>query len=492
MKQENPYSSLRQLEVPPHADAMIETFRAIGYNIQTAVADLIDNAISANAKNIWVSFDWEGQESTISILDDGCGMTDGEIIEAMRPGSKNPNEQRDSKDLGRFGLGLKTASFSQCRKLTTASKKENQVAYWTWDLDYISQVKNWQLINLEPIENQLNKLSLLSSGTLIIWEKLDRVVKNTYEENRKDSDSFYQVAEVVKKHLGMVFHRYLETHKIKIFFNDREILPWDPFLKGFEGLQIIPDIIQNGLVSIKGYVLPHRSKLSEEDYKKAEGSNGWNAQQGFYIYRNERLLVAGDWLGMFRKEDHYKLARIMVDLPNTLDDAWQLDIKKSVAIPPNYLKEQLRSIAANIRNKAVEVFRHKGKVLQRKYSNSQFYPIWQEKIRHGKRFYEINREHPIIKGIIENLGNSQKNINELLRLVEETIPISLITIRESENPEQQGKPFEASNHDDIKKMIGDMYKAQLKNGKSEEQAKGYILSIEPFNLYPQYVETLNN
>ncbi len=486
------YKNLPSHNVPPRADAMIENLRAMGYTIQTAIADLLDNCIAAQAKNIWVNFDWKLQSSTISILDDGCGMTNEELIEAMRPSTKNPNELRDSKDLGRFGLGLKTASFSQCRQLTVASKKTHDISYWAWDLDYIKQTKSWDLINLKPQEHFIIQLDKLATGTLVVWEKLDRVVsqkKNIDEE--KSKANYYALAETVKKHLAMVFHRYIEGKKIKIFFNNREIESWDPFIKGNSYSQITEDCLQYGTVKVKGYVLPHKSKLTEEEYKKAEGIHGWNAQQGFYIYRNERLLVAGDWLGMFRKEDHYKLARIMVDLPNTTDDAWQLDIKKSVAIPPQEIKEQLRAIAGRVRTQAVEVFRHKGKTILRKYPNNQFQPIWQEKIRHGKRFYEINRENEVVKTLLESSKEAKTAINQLLRFVEEAIPIELIMIKQSEEPALQGKAFEDSNHDGMREMMKLLFQSLIKNGKTEEQAKGYLMSIEPFNLYPQYVETLS-
>jgi hypothetical protein len=486
------YKSLPSYSVPPRADAMIENFRAMGYTIQTAIADLLDNCIDAQAKNIWVNFNWELNNSTISILDDGCGMTNEELVEAMRPSTKNPNELRDTKDLGRFGLGLKTASFSQCRQLIVASKKKQALSHWAWDLDYIKETKSWDLIELKPQDYFISQLNKLEKGTLVIWNKLDRVIsKKTITDEEKSKANYYAVAEIVKKHLAMVFHRYIESKKIKIFFNNREVESWDPFLKGNSYSQIMEDNLQYGTVKIKGYILPHKSKLTEEEYKKAEGINGWNAQQGFYIYRNERLLVAGDWLGMFRKEDHYKLARIMVDLPNTTDGMWQLDIKKSVAIPPQEIKEQLRAIAGRVRTQAVEVFRHKGKTILRKYPNNQFQPIWQEKTRHGKRFYEINRENEIIKNLLDSSKEAKTTINQLLRFVEESIPIDLITIKQSEAPELQGNAFEDTNHDSMREMMKMIFQSLIKNGKTSEQAKGYLLSIEPFHLYPQYVDALS-
>ena len=197
--------------------------------------------------------------------------------------------------------------------------------------------------------------------------------------------------EQVKRHLAMVFHRFIESRRIEIFFQHagteiRKVEAWNPFLIDHSATQKFPEEpLLNNQVRIRGYVLPHKSRLSEEEFRNAEGPKGWNAQQGFYIYRNERLLLSGDWLGMFRKEEHYKLARIQIDLPNSLDPEWQIDIKKSVARPPLAVRDQLKAYANKVRSQAVEVYRHKGKILQRRYAAVQFQPVWQEKYPAGKK-----------------------------------------------------------------------------------------------------------
>lgn len=486
------YTKYQTAPAIPEASSMIETFRAIGYSIQAAVADIIDNSVSANAKNIWVDFDWKGSETWISIKDDGTGMNNVELIQAMRPGSKNPNEIRSNKDLGRFGLGLKTASFSQCRKLSVGSKRsDSSFAFWTWDLDFVNQTGKWDLIQYLPEEFK-DGLNSVSSGSIVIWNDLDRIVKNLHEDNKAALDKFLQIMEIVKKHLAMVFHRFIESNRIKIFFQQREVEAWNPFLMNDSATQQFPEEpLQNYKVRMRGYVLPHKSKLTEEEFRKNEGPNGWNDQQGFYIYRNERLLVAGEWLGIFRKEEHYKLARIQVDLPNDLDAEWQIDIKKSVARPPLVLRDQLKAYASKVRSQAVEVYRHKGKILQRKYAAVQFQPVWQEKIRHGKRFYEINRAHPVIQSLINSQNGKSADVNNLLRFIEETVPVPLITIKESEQPELQSYPFEDSDQEPIRKAMKQMYDKMRSENRSDDQAKSIILNIEPFNLFPQFIEFLN-
>jgi hypothetical protein len=243
-------------------------------------------------------------------------------------------------------------------------------------------------------------------------------------------------------------------------------------------------------VKIEGFVLPHKSKISEEKYKYAEGVKGWNEQQGFYIYRNERLLLAGDWLGLFRKEEHYKLTRIQIELPNTLDSEWQIDIKKSIARPPLVFKEQIKAYALKVRQQGVEVYRHKGKSV-RQVTGQKFVPLWIDHKRGDKWFYKINRENPILDKIIEQAKREpEKAIEMLLRFIEETIPSKSIYIKESEQPELQGTPFEDTNHDIIRNTIKAMYSNLLTQGKTDEQAKAIISNIEPFNNFVHFFEFL--
>jgi hypothetical protein len=486
------YSKYQTTSAIPEASSMIETFRAIGYNIETAIADIIDNSISAKAKNIWINFEWKGSKTWLSIKDDGLGMNDAGLIQAMRPGSKNPLQERNQKDLGRFGLGLKTASFSQARKLTVISKKADyKSVFWTWDLDFVNKTGNWDLIKYLPDENLETEISKLSTGTIVLWNDIDRVVKDFNQADSKAEFKFNQTIEQVKKHLAMVFHKFIEQGKINIYFQDKKVNAWNPFLSNEKATQEFPpEKIQNGKVKIEGFVLPHKSKISEETYKNAEGVKGWNEQQGFYIYRNERLLLAGDWLGLFRKEEHYKLARIQIELPNTLDESWQIDIKKSIARPPLVFREQIRAYALKVRQQAVEVYRHKGKSVKQ-IAGQKFVPLWVDHKRGDKWFYKINRENPILTKIKEQAKqDSDKAIEMLLRFIEETIPSKSIYIKESEQPELQGTPFEDTNHEIIRTTMQAMYSSLLAQGKTDEEAKAIISNIEPFNNFVHFLEFL--
>lgn len=487
------FSKFQTTPAIPEASSMIETFRAIGYNIETAVADIIDNSISANSKNVWLNFDWKGADTWLSIKDDGSGMNNEELIQAMRPGSKNPLADRSSKDLGRFGLGLKTASFSQARQLTVLSKKQDYSAvFWTWDLDYVNQTGNWDLLKYLPENFDENDLSKLSSGTLVIWNDIDRVVKHFRQNDNNALDKFLFIMEMVKKHLAMVFHRFIESKKITIFFQGNEIKPWNPFLQGELATQSFSEEqLHNGKVIIKGFVLPHKSKIDEETYKYADGTKGWNEHQGFYIYRNERLLLAGDWLGLFRKEEHYKLIRIQIDIPNSIDADWQIDIKKSVARPPLIYKDQIKNYATKVRAQGVEVYRHRGKTI--KQTNGQkFVPLWIDHKRGDKWFYKINREHPLLDmAKLQAQTEPDKAIETLIRFIEENIPSKSIYIKTAEEPETQGNPFEGVDQEPIRKTMELMFSSLLSKGKTPEEAKAIIANVDPFNQFAHFLEFIN-
>ena len=483
----------------PLPSAMVESFRAFGYDIGTAIADLIDNSITAGAKNIWLSFSWDGANSHVSIRDDGYGMTKSQLISAMRLGSQSPLEHRESNDLGRFGLGLKTASFSQCRRLTVASRSKNhEVSISRWDLDYLNQVNEWRLLSspADGSEQKLNDLTNMLQGTIVLWECLDRFVGNAKNDDQKAQNDFLETVEVVENHLAMVFHRFLEKRdRLKLWINNRLIKPWNPFLLHAQATQILPSepLTFNGeTVKVQPYVLPHHSKIDQESYDRAAGVNGWNAQQGFYVYRNERLLVAGDWLSLgYQKDEHCKLARIQVDLPNSMDSDWSIDIKKSRARPPVVLKADLRRIAKLTRHRATEIYRHRGKVLARESLEDHVF-IWDKKIMRGKIFYSINKEHPLVQEIFNIPNNYQPLIRALLRLLEETVPVQQIWLDNPVEPEKQAQPFDEIPSDQVIEIMIEIYRALRKTNLTQEQARDRILAIEPFQHFESLVKTLSD
>lgn len=480
----------------PDPSALVESLRAFGYTPQTAVADLVDNSITAGARNIWIDFGWNGSNSFIAMGDDGCGMDEATLINAMRPGSKSPVDRRTAEDLGRFGLGLKTASFSQCRHLTVVSKRQGSgVASRGWDLDLVAQTHEWRLRrDVTPLtQGFVTKLASERKGTTVVWERLDRVVGDASVDDSAAHERFLQLARSVREHLAMTFHRFLGGRtKMTLTINGHEVPSWDPFLTGHKGRQVLSTesfAQRGGNVVVKPFVLPHRSKLDADDFVLAGGGRGWNSLQGFYVYRNQRLLVAGDWLGLgFQKEEHFKLARIQVDIGNGMDADWHIDVRKSMARPPGPLRDEFRRIAKVTRGRAVEVYRHRGKVLAARAAQG-LVPLWQQRLQHGKVSYEINREHPVVSEAI--LNPSEKSVRAVLRVAEETIPIPLIAIANAERPEEQATPFDGAARQQVMQIALDLYNAFRARGATHVAARQRVISTEPFHNFPELVEWID-
>jgi hypothetical protein len=483
--------------VDPMPSTLIESLRAFGYTAHAAIADLIDNSITASAKNIWVQFVWNGIDSYITVHDDGKGMSLTELVSAMRLGSQNPLERRGRKDLGRFGLGMKTASFSQSRVLTVSSKVSGSpVTTRRWDLNYVGQKSEWRLLHgIAPgSEQRISDLGGQDSGTVILWEHLDRMVGDARVDDQKAQRRFYEIIASVENHLSMVFHRFIDDPRgITIFINDHKIRSWDPFLSNEAATQQLPEErlhLHNDVIKVRPYVLPHHSRLPSDIHEKGAGPKGWNGQQGFYIYRNQRLLLAGDWLGLgFQKEEHYKLARIAIDLPNSMDHEWDIDVRKSRAKPPGILHDDLRRIARITRGRAAEVYRHRGKVLARKTSENDIF-VWNKEMKHGRVTFRINREQPLVVDLLQSSAEYRVKVEAVLRMIEETIPVPLITIENSTHPDTQFAPFEGSPSSEVLEIIKQIYLLYRKRGNTHIQAIERLLTLEPFQQFKELVMSL--
>jgi len=486
--------------VPPRASSLVESLRAFGYSPAAALADLIDNSITARASNCWIRFFWAGRDSFITVLDDGAGMTEGVLREAMRPGTTSPLEERDRADLGRFGLGLKTASFSQCRRLTVRSKTTStSPAVRAWDLDYVGQTSEWRLLTqAEPeTRSRLNPLDEMQSGTIVAWEKLDRLVGGAEANDERAHRRFLSMVDEVEAHLGMVFHRFLSgaRKRIKISINGREVTAWDPYMQHHAATQPLASeklFLHGSELQVSPYVLPHHSRLDDAQSRRGGGPQGWNAQQGFYVYRNNRLLVAGSWLGLgFAKEEHYKLARIAVDLPNTMDHDWDINVTKSKAVPPGVLRDDMLRIARATRDRAVSIYRHRGQIVARAASEPWVF-VWLRSDTHRKITYRINREHPLVKGFLASLDNaSAKSLQMVLRLVEETVPVPTMVVDSSEHPDQQAAPFDRAASREVLDVMRLIYQTFRREGISHELALKRLGVMEPFNRFPELIANLD-
>jgi len=486
-------------EVPPRADAMIASMRAMGYDLPTAIADLIDNSISAKAGQIRIDYHWSGPDSWIRILDDGVGMTEKRLKEAMRLGSQSPDEERSPEDLGRFGLGLKTASFSQCRILTVHTKTpEGEISTRCWDLDHVEQSKKWELGTSvsDDTAKLLSPLDDISHGTIVLWQKLDRVIDDSNEGDDDARGVFYEKFMVwVKPYLEMIFHRYLSLPiNLSIKVGRDDLKSWDPYLSSNIFTQMLaPEKYEDGTVKLTPYVLPHVSKRSSLENSCGGGSKGWNAQQGFYLYRNKRLIVPGGYLDFqLIPEEHYKLARIMLDINNTMDKEWKIDVRKAAAIPPDRLRPVLEKVAKATRKRAAEVYRVRTGPA-RPFKSKQTYNIWQKKRIGDKIIYGINKNNEVIQKMLEEIDLPRSWVRKFFHIIESTVPHRLIIMDNAENEDcHVNIPLEINKPDDaLIQLCTEFYRKRRKEGRTHEQAVDMVTAIEPFNTHPAYRAALD-
>ena len=291
----------------------------------------------------------------------------------------------------------------------------------------------------------------------------------------------------VKEHLSLVFHRFLENDKIHLVSNSYTIEPWNPFLYNLttKPEMGLPARIGDN-VNVTYYILPHMSRISPEEYEKSGGPLGWFNQQGFYIYRGDRLLVSGDWLGLEKKRDYSKLARIAVNFPNTGDFAWNLDIKKSTATPPIEIRRELSRIAKAAIKKSAKVYNWRGqKSISENKESSGIEMLWNDKTnREGIKKYKINRKHPIVKQALE-LENSNKIVSKTLKLIENNIPLELILYNQNEDPSNHElEKISDTPGDDLIQLAIDLYKINISNSIPASLARQQIMNSVPFNLFP--------
>ena len=450
------------IDATPSAALLIESIRDIGYSLETAIADLVDNSISAGAKNIKILLiNDSDNQPFLSVEDDGEGMSEEELLSAMRLGSKDPNIVRRKDDLGRFGLGLKTASFSQCRQLTVESSKSGKATSMTWDLDLVREKNAW-IVKKNYIDDR-------QVGTKIIWKKIDRT--------KLEINSVYTnfILNNISEHLSLVFHRFIDgfssfEKKINIYINGNLLESYNPFNEN--NIATIKSekrvyIYKGGNIKIQSFILPSIKKVDHEEWKKYEGEGGYAKNQGFYVYRSNRLIIKGTWFGLLKKSEFTKLCRVRIDIDNDLDTDWKIDVKKSKASPPKQIRDFLGEFMATVEIQGKKVY---FRIPQKSKDNEM--PIWQKISKDSKSYYVINRSHPLINKFL----SENKNNLAYLKLFENTIPYyDIFSLLASER--ESVVTWQEENEEDlhsIKELINLLKKSKMKSEKILTQIESFL------------------
>lgn len=409
----------------PQASLLLHSLRSVGYSEEAAIADIVDNAISAFADEIYITFDWDNQ--VVLIIDNGEGMEQKELYKNMQIGSSDPSESRESTDLGRFGMGMKTAAFSLGKKVTVVSVKDGISCNATWDLDKVDLL-GWQLLVEDDniFDNYIRKIG--KHGTAVIITMLDNLIDDS--DLNKAKSHFFSVISKVEKHLRLVFHRFISENNLKIFVNNSvPIEAWDPFVLYNPATQELSeeeiwDLEFKTCTYVQPYVLPHKTKFnSEQEYEYAGGFKGWNRHQGIYLYRNKRLIIYGTWFDLIRKEPAFNLARIKIDISSDADEDWKIDIKKSRASLPILLKNQLMIAIDDCTSRSAKVFNSRGSYSKNGPSVPNLDYVWEQTRNNGNYSFKINKKHALLYSIKKQLNDDgKKQLKAYLSLVENFAP----------------------------------------------------------------------
>lgn len=360
----------------PNASRLIFGLRDTGYNVKTAAADIIDNSIAAGADiiNIDIQLMHDGRK-IVCFGDDGHGMTQEEVRNAMRYGA---DRRPDAKSLGKFGLGLKTASSSVCKRYSVISRKspDQPLAKLTWDLEHVEQRNVWEMLAEPVTADQQDAFEEYcgATGTLVIWENCDRLLSKEYTPGTKEQAAVKRMSEALRSHISLVFHRFLDgeddrERNVAIRVNEVAVTPWNPFYpKRSEQVlaankqKVMVELFDGSeeIAGMKAWILPHRRDMTKEEESKFARIS--NKAQGFYVYREGRLIQDGGWMDVFgAPEPHTSLLRIEFDFGHELDEAFRIDVKKSRILFHPDLEDGLRKLLQPVYREAGSRYRRESR-----------------------------------------------------------------------------------------------------------------------------------
>lgn len=361
----------------PDASRLIFGLRDTGYNVKTAAADIIDNSIAAKADRINVEIVLhEDGRKLVFFGDNGIGMDPETLHRAMRYGAP---VRENPESLGKFGLGLKTASSSVCLKFSIISRCDPAapLSKLAWDLDHVKDIGEWEMLreDVTPDETEMFDELCGETGTLVVWEKCDRILSKEYEAGgTKEQAAIKRLADTLSKHLSLVYHRFINTmdsreRDVEIFVNSSPVVPWNPFYPKRSD-QVLPEKKQTLIVempdgseekaNIRAWILPHRRDMTKDEER--EYARISNRAQGFYVFREGRLIQDGGWMDVFgAPEPHTSLLRIEFDFGHELDDAFRIDVKKSRILFHPDLEDGLRTLLQPIYREAGNRYRRQSR-----------------------------------------------------------------------------------------------------------------------------------
>ena len=449
---------------------LIQTMGFGTYTLESAIADIIDNSVTAQAKNIDITFSWNRDidKSFVTIQDDGYGMSSKELETAMIFSGKGIEDERSESDLGKYGLGMKTASFFSCHCFTVTSKKEGfPITAKRLDQQFVANQKKWIGNDLDDSKD-LRKIHI-NHGTIVRWDKL-----NFVEDGENSKTFFLENADKVAQHLSLYFHRFLEDEKVIIRINGYKIKPWNPTFTSNIGTTRIQSSnfdYKGQQISINSYLLPSSLKCTEDEIEEMYRGNALK-YQGIYVYRNDRLLIGGGWLSLKKLTSHqqYNPVRITVDISSSLDSEFKVDFTKSLLKFPSDVEERIIKISQVARSKASEAYKNRANKVRKPGMNTND-EVWNVVQNKKGTTLSINVNHPLIK--MYTSGMNSKDFKALMKLLSKSVP-SVNTGNEETN---------TFSNDEIKAMIEKYFTAEMVKSRNVQEVYEEMCNLEPFVNY---------
>jgi hypothetical protein len=476
----------------PNPIAILESNRSLGYSIEEAVADLIDNSLTAEATIITIFLNWNNGNPIFKLIDNGHGMSENKLIESFKLGSI---EQRNANDLGRFGFGMKTASLSQAKELIVISKPRDGIACLrSLDLNFISKLKNkWNLkyLNIEEFQHEIDTLNQFGHGNIIYWRDWDRA-PISYND-------FILLNSKISNYISVCFHRYIDSG-IQIFSQDELLKPICPIPKDSQKYSEIPLSYHEKSKQI-AYVIKHPKFWDQEydlitQFNSFKLFNGFNSQQGIYIYRCDRLLNPyGGWLGIIKPNNSTKLARVVIDYPNSADHLWNLDITKTNASIPYEFKKEIEKLIENTKLESISKITRGTSSIARKIkelnNNSLIWQSLEDKNFHFIR-YSPDINHPIFRNLIATKKIEKKTLFFIFELLSENLPIATIISNNDNDSSMHDRIIRNDKLTEVELELGKAIFEEIKSNKTKSQALNFIITCEPFCYHQEEIKNYLN
>ena len=472
-------------EIIPDPESLLESIRSVGYSLKEAISDLLDNSISAQATKVKIILERDG-DLEFHLFDNGKGMDLTKLVSAFRLGSTNPKEVRSDNDLGRFGMGLKTASLSQCRQVTVTTKQNNLVISRTLDLDEVAKQKKWIIGELNIPKRLKELFNTVDSGTIVSWKKINQSSINDQE--------FQDLLLEIRNYISVCFHRFMErtNKKVSFYLNNVKIKSTSPIV---EGSQVFSEVSIDGVDStMTAFTIPIRLHNQEYSlFNSFELFNGVENQQGVYIYRSDRLLCFGGWLGIVKPNNSYKLCRVVIDFENDYhsDIMWSIDIKKTKAEIPYVYKQEIKNF---VKKAQLDSSRKIGKYNKRelRQANNDIYDnieLWKIKKNDKYRFWEysINLENPIFSSMLSKISKNELTL--IFDIISRNIPIADIIDNNDDEPAYHDTIYAEIDIDEVLEKEKRAARLAVDNavmlGLTKKDAIDKVVSVEPFSRHKE-------